>query len=106
LNHWTSMAAFALGVVQLLFVYNFFKSIFAGKKAEQNPWQVGTLEWEIPSPPPHHNFDVIPNVIRGPHEYANPEATKKLGREWLTQTEELPEAESAAPGEPEAVGAE
>jgi cytochrome c oxidase subunit I len=107
-NHWTSMAAFALGVAQLFFVVNFFQGLFAGKKASKNPWEVGTLEWELPSPPPHHNFDVIPTVIRGPHEYANPDARKLLGRDYLTQTEELPEAGSAAPagGVPEPVSAE
>jgi cytochrome c oxidase subunit I len=104
-NHWTSMAAFALGIAQLFFVVNFFQSMFAGKKATKNPWEVGTLEWETPSPPPHHNFDVIPTVIRGPHEYANPEARKLLGRDYLTQTEKLPDAASGAL-EPEAVSAE
>jgi cytochrome c oxidase subunit I len=104
LNKLTSFSAFALGLFQLIFVVNFFQSVFAGKKAEKNPWQIGTLEWETTSPPPHHNFDVIPIVIRGPHEYANPEARKLLGRDWLSQTEELPDAESAE--EPkEAVGA-
>ena len=90
LNILTSYAGFALGIAQLVFIYNFFASVFAGKKAEQNPWQVGTLEWELPSPPKYHNFDVVPTVIRGPHEYANPDAKKHLGRDYLTQTEELP----------------
>ena len=101
LNKATSHAAFALGITQLIFVVNFFWSVFAGKKAEKNPWKIGTLEWEIESPPKHHNYDVIPTVVRGPHEYANPEAKKLLGRDWLTQTEELPEAKPAAKDEPE-----
>jgi len=103
LNKATSHAAFALGISQLVFVVNFFWSIFAGKKAERNPWKIGTLEWEIESPPKHHNYDVIPTVVRGPHEYANPDAKKLLGRDWLTQTEELPEAKAAGgkKGEPE-----
>jgi cytochrome c oxidase subunit I len=105
LNKVTSHAAFALGLSQLLFVVNFFRSMFAGKKAPANPWQVGTLEWEIPSPPPHHNFDVIPTVVRGPHEYANPEARKLLKRDWLSQTEILPEAAGTAK-EAEAIPAE
>ena len=106
LNKWTSFAAFALGIIQITFVANFFYSVFAGKKAEQNPWKVGTLEWETTSPPPYHNFDVIPTVIRGPHEYSNPEVTRLLGRDWLSQTEEMPEAASASVAEPEAIGAE
>ena len=107
LNKATSIAAFALGIAQLVFVVNFFRSVFAGKKAEQNPWQVGTLEWDLPSPPPHHNFDVVPTVIRGPHEYANPEVTRLLGRDWLSQTEALPEtAASSETPAAEALGAE
>ncbi|MEK6608333.1 MAG: cbb3-type cytochrome c oxidase subunit I [Myxococcota bacterium] len=90
LNQWTSFFAFALGLSQLPFIYNFFQSVFAGAKAEQNPWQVGTLEWTLPSPPPHHNFDTIPTVLRGPHEYSNPEVKKALGRDWIGQTENLP----------------
>ena len=100
LNKATSHAAFALGLSQIFFIVNFFQSIFAGKKAEKNPWNVGTLEWEVSSPPPYHNFDVVPTVVRGPHEYANPEVMKLLGRDWLNQTEQLPEA-SVAAGEEE-----
>ena len=44
---------------------------------------------DLPSPPPHHNFDVIPTVIRGPHEFANPEVKKALGRDDLNEVEEF-----------------
>ena len=80
---------------------NFFQSTFAGSKAEKNPWQIGTLEWTCPSPPVHHNFDVIPTVHRGPHEYANPEVKKALGRDWIGQDEELTKS-GKAPAEPAA----
>ena len=96
LNRGVSMIAFVLIGGQLVFVINFLKSMFAGKKAEANPWQVGTLEWEIPSPPPVHNFDPIPTVVRGPYEFNNPEFVKKLGRDWISQTEKLPGEEPAA----------
>lgn len=90
LNRWTSYFGFALGISQLLFVYNFFRNVFAPANAEANPWGVGTLEWTIPSPPPPHNFDVIPTVLRGPHEFANPEVQTMLGRDWVAQNEMLP----------------
>jgi cytochrome c oxidase subunit 1 len=44
LNQFVSYAAFVLGASQVLFVINFFKSMFAGEKAEQNPWGIDTLE--------------------------------------------------------------
>jgi len=64
-NVWITRAALILGASQFLFVVNFLSSLVAGKKASENPWEVGTLEWTIPSPPPHHNFDEIPLVVTG-----------------------------------------
>jgi cytochrome c oxidase subunit 1 len=107
LNRMTSMFAFSLFAVQISFVVNFFYSIFTGKKATQNPWEVTTLEWtHAASPPVFHNFDVIPLVVRGPHEFANPVVKERLKRDYLDQVEELPEAGEAAPAEPQALGAE
>jgi cytochrome c oxidase subunit 1 len=91
LNRWTSYFGFGLGLSQLLFVVNFFANVFRKPNAEANPWKVGTLEWTVPSPPPPHNFDPIPTVVRGPHELSNPEVQAALGRDWIAQTEQLPE---------------
>jgi cytochrome c oxidase subunit 1 len=58
---------------QSVFVINFFWSMIAGKRAEQNPWKANTLEWEAPTPPPHGNFPgPLPTVYRGPYEYSSP----------------------------------
>jgi cytochrome c oxidase subunit 1 len=97
LNQWTSYFAFALGASQLLFIVNFFHSLVAGKRASENPWEVGTLEWSIPSPPPYHNFDVVPSVQRGPHELSDPAVLARLGRDWIGQGEELPPEASLRP---------
>ncbi|MES1207411.1 MAG: cbb3-type cytochrome c oxidase subunit I, partial [Pseudomonadota bacterium] len=91
LNRGISHAAYLLGAAQLLFVWNFFMSLRRGRTAPANPWEVGTLEWSVSSPPPHHNFDTIPVVVRGPHEMASP-AARPLGRDWLSQTEIVDEA--------------
>ena len=81
---------------QILFAWNFFKTVFAGEKADQNPWEVGTLEWtHATSPPAHHNFDVIPHVVRGPHEFANPEILRLTGRDWIGQADEAPKQSDA-----------
>jgi len=84
LNQAVSIAAIITGAAQLIFVWNFFYSMYKGPKAEKNPWQVGTLEWTISSPPPFHNYDVIPPVYNGPHEFSHP-AMKE--RDYIYQTE-------------------
>src|SRR5262249_10852040 len=93
-NLWISRAAFTLFFGQIFFIVNFFKSVFMGSKATQNPWEVGTLEWtHAASPPKHHNFDLIPDVLHGPHEFGNPAVKDK---DWLGQAEELPAVDDAA----------
>ena len=57
-------------VAQLLFVVNFFGSLWWQKKvAPDNPWHASTLEWSIPSPAPADNFGgQAPVVYRGAYE--------------------------------------
>lgn len=92
INKFVTYSAVAMGLAQVFFLINFFKTIFGKNvpQAEQNPWQVGTLEWEIPSPAPHYNFKEIPHVKCGPHELGNPNLTS--GRDFQYQTEELVKA--------------
>jgi cytochrome c oxidase subunit 1 len=84
LNASITWAAFVAGAAQLLFAANFLTSLFAGKTAAANPWQVGTLEWTVPSPPPEDNFETLPAVVRGPHELGHPATRRK---DWLAQDE-------------------
>jgi cytochrome c oxidase subunit 1 len=87
-NQLISHVAYLLALSQLLFIYNFFASLWRGRPAEQNPWQVGTLEWTLTSSPPSpHNFDQVPTVLHGPHEFNHPSLTDK---DWLGQAEPLP----------------
>jgi cytochrome c oxidase subunit 1 len=98
LNKAISHTAYVLGAAQLIFVVNFFWSLARGQRATANPWEVGTLEWTVPSPPPHHNFDEVPVVLHGPHELGNPDVRARLGKDWLAQDERLPpEAPAAQP---------
>jgi cytochrome c oxidase subunit 1 len=58
---------------QLVFLYNFFGSIFKGKKAPLNPWNSNTLEWTTPVNPQHGNWEgQIPAVYRWPYDYSKP----------------------------------
>ena len=84
LNRYIGVMVGIAFVSQFIFFWNFFRSVFKGEKAPQNPWEVGTLEWTIPSPPPHHNYDTIPVVFHGPHEFSHP---KYKDRDWAYQTE-------------------
>jgi len=61
-------------VFQVVFFFNFIKSLLAGEKAGKNPWNANTLEWTTISPPPHGNWPVeeLPTVYRGPYEYGAP----------------------------------
>ncbi|MEK6660906.1 MAG: cbb3-type cytochrome c oxidase subunit I [candidate division NC10 bacterium] len=85
INVFITWSAIALGLAQIPFVINFFWSLFAGRKADRNPWEANTLEWVAPSPPPHGNFDAIPVVHRGPYEYSSPEVTE----DYLPQDRQL-----------------
>ena len=88
LNTMITVSAFVMGAAQLVFVVNFVYTIFWKKeKAPANPWEVGTLEWTVPSPVPVYNFKEIPTVKCGPHEFGNPRLTN--GRDFQYQTEEL-----------------
>jgi cytochrome c oxidase subunit I len=50
----------ALGV--LVTVANVIWAIRGGRRAGPDPWRGNTLEWFTTSPPPEHNFDVVPTV--------------------------------------------
>jgi cytochrome c oxidase subunit 1 len=91
LNRFISTVAMIVFAVQLLFVFNFFYSIFKGRKViTQNPWGANTLEWTAPIRPGHGNWPgEIPEVHRWPYDYA------KDGREFIPQTEPLGSHESA-----------
>ncbi len=76
--------------VQLMFVFNFFYSIFKGRKVTStNPWGATTLEWTTPILPGHGNWTgEIPEVHRWPYDYG------KDGREFIPQTEPIGANES------------
>jgi cytochrome c oxidase subunit 1 len=61
----------ALG--QVVFLFNFFYSIYRGPKAPQNPWNSTTLEWTTPVEHLHGNWPgALPVVHRWPYDYSKP----------------------------------
>ncbi|HLP51208.1 MAG TPA: cbb3-type cytochrome c oxidase subunit I [Chitinophagales bacterium] len=94
LAEFISIAAIVVFFVQLVFVVNFFYSIFKGRKvlAERtvdgygyaNPWGSTSIEWSAPIERLHGNWPGdIPEVHRWPYDYA------VNGREFIPQTEPL-----------------
>ena len=66
-------AAIIAALVQVAFLYNFFHSIFKGKKATQNPWDSNTLEWTTPVEHIHGNWPgELPVVHRWAYDYSKP----------------------------------
>lgn len=90
LNEFISFVSIIVFAAQLLFVFNFFYSIFKGRKVTtMNPWGSNTLEWTTPIKPGHGNWvGEIPEVHRWAYDYG------KDGRQFIIQTEPVGEHES------------
>jgi cytochrome c oxidase subunit 1 len=70
LNIWVSVSAFVLGVSMLIFIANvLYSMVIARKPAEENPWRSKSLEWQLPTPVPVHNFDTVPVIDADPYDY-------------------------------------
>ncbi len=78
LHYFITMAAMVTIAAQFLFLFNLVWTLWKGKRvASDNPWESTTLEWAIPSPPPHDNFEgKLPTVYRGAYEYSVPNAKR------------------------------
>ncbi len=59
-----SIGGYLTALSFLVFLYNVVRTFQRPADAPADPWDGRTLEWSIPSPPPAHNFDVVP-VVRG-----------------------------------------
>jgi cytochrome c oxidase subunit 1 len=74
LNTVISVFAIIGAIAQILFLFNFFYSIFKGQSAVTNPWKSNTLEWTTPVEHVHGNWPgAIPEVYRWAYDYSNPE---------------------------------
>ncbi|MGO4289332.1 cytochrome c oxidase subunit I [Chitinophaga sp. RAB17] len=91
LNEFITIVVILVFAVQLLFVFNFFYSIFKGRKMTTlNPWNATTLEWTTPIHAGHGNWPgEIPEVYRWAYDYS------KDGRDFIPQTEPIGPNESA-----------
>ncbi|MBK8426030.1 MAG: cbb3-type cytochrome c oxidase subunit I [Lewinellaceae bacterium] len=89
LNKFITVAAIVVFFLQLLFIINFFYSIFSGRKMTvKNPWGANTLEWTTPIETGHGNWPgKLPTVQRWAYDYG------KNGEEFVPQYIPLKEGE-------------
>lgn len=89
-NSFMSVAAWILGLFQIVFIVNFFLSMKTGEKVADNAWEATTLEWSATTSPPlgHGNFETVPTVYRGPYEYSVPGSDSDFTPQDLPETKE------------------
>jgi len=88
INALVSVFAILGGLAQLIFVFNFFYSMYRGKKAVQNPWGSTTLEWTAPVEHLHGNWPgEIPTVYRWPYDYGKPGADEDFIQQTVPYSE-------------------
>jgi cytochrome c oxidase subunit 1 len=63
----STIGGFILIAGLIMMTWNLVKAARSGEKAHANPWKGVTLEWQIPSPPSHENFDTIPEIKSKPY---------------------------------------
>ncbi|MBJ2173725.1 cytochrome c oxidase subunit I [Aureibaculum algae] len=85
------MTIFAIigGLAQIIFLANFFFSIYKGKRAPKNPWHANTLEWTTEVDHIHGNWaGEIPAVHRWPYDYSKIDENGDLwgGQDFTPQT--------------------
>lgn len=80
LQRFITISAMVLAAAQLIFLFNLFRSMYAGKFSGPNPWESTSLEWAIPEP----GQQLI--VSHGPYEFGiSPESGVK--RDYTMQSD-------------------
>jgi cytochrome c oxidase subunit I len=92
-----SIAAFVIAGGVLLELGNLAYSYRRGVATGHDPWGAATLEWFATSPPPTHNFDVVPDVRSAEPLYDIRRATRDRTDSWRPPSRQpvAPEPEQA-----------
>jgi cytochrome c oxidase subunit 1 len=78
-NQWVSISAFVLGASMLVFLANLvWTQVFVRKPAAANPWGSKSIEFQLPSPVPVHDFDRIPTFGPDPYPYGGIDGTRPV----------------------------
>jgi len=81
LHRFITVAALVTGAAQVIFLFNLFRSMFAGQRAEANPWSATSLEWAAAATPPVER--AATPVSHGPYEYGE----TSTERDFILQSE-------------------
>ena len=93
INEVVSFFAILGALIQVIFFFNFFYSMYRGPKAPQNPWKSNTLEWTTPVQPIHGNWPgELPTVHRWAYDYSKP----GMDDDFVPQTVPLKRGEEEA----------
>jgi cytochrome c oxidase subunit I len=63
-NYWSSVGSYISGIGVLIFLFGLAEAFAKKRRAANNPWGPGatTLEWTLSSPPPFHQYEVLPQI--------------------------------------------
>ena len=90
-----TVSAIIGAAAQLIFLFNFFYSIFRGPRATENPWKSNTLEWTNGVGHNHGNWKgSLPVVHRWAYDYSKPGKSE----DFVPQTVPLEEGEEDGGG--------
>ena len=69
-NFVSSIGALVALVATVVFLYTVYEAFAKKRVAGANPWGVAgatTLEWTLPSPPPFHQYETLPQIAGAEH---------------------------------------
>lgn len=69
----STIGAYTIFIGMLIFLSAIIHSWIAGEVAPANPWGAKTLEWQVPTPVPLENFEVLPVITSDAYGYGVPE---------------------------------
>src|SRR5437588_10528370 len=63
-NYVSSIGSYISFASVLIFLYSIYEAFARKRRAADNPWGAGatTLEWTLSSPPPFHQYNVLPVI--------------------------------------------
>ncbi len=99
-NAITTGGAFVLAAGIILSLVNISVSARGGARAGHDPWHGDSLEWLTVSPPPLHNFDVVPDVRSAEPMRDIREAVRGRLAAPPSRATEAPPADQTETGEP------